>query len=463
MVMITRLTFKTCNMALSGMALVILVMPALAQQPDSTRAATPFIVSTAPKVGATPTNSRLSWAQALQAARENLDVSLARQAFGAAQADILAADRAPFPVLTTKASQIDLQNGIGPGNTLTQKRIDKAIGVDWTYERGNKRELRTRVAQRSAAAAQADLENIRGQQVLAASGAFFDLLSAQDRIEQVMGIERSSALLATTAARRVSAGDLSAQEAARTEIEAQRAKSDVLLAQLDGQRAGLALAQLIRRPDQLGSTALQVLPDWPNQTNTTPLTETTIAALIDQRADIRAAVERVQAAQALVENASAQRKADITVGSSFDHYPGTSTRLLELRVQMPLQWNYNYEGEIGRAQAQLAQAQDALDKTRLIAGSEMQRLQQELAGTAQRTQAYEVEILPRARRVAENAELAYGKGAIPLTDLIDARRTLRATLLDALSARADHAKALSFWQLRTDPQSLPGRMASDSP
>lgn len=447
--MTTRLTLKTCSIALYGLALV---MPVFAQPSGVAGMAIP--------AGA---NSRLSWVQALQAARDNLDVSLARRALGAAQADILAADRAPFPVLTTKASQIDLQNGTGPGNVLTQKRIDKAIGVDWTYERGNKRELRTRVAQRSAAAAQADLEDIRGQQVLAASGAFFDLLAAQDRLEQVMGIERSAALLATTAARRVSAGDLSAQEAARTEIEAQRAKSDVLLAQLDGQRAGLVLAQLIRRPEQLSSTALQVLPDWPNLVSTPPLTDSMLAALIDQRADIRAAVERVQAAQALMDNANAQKKADITVGSSFDHYPGTSTRLLELRVQMPLQWNYNYEGEIGRAQAQLAQAQDALDKTRLIAGTEMQRLQQELIGAAQRTQAYEVEILPRARRVAEGAELAYGKGAIPLTDLIDARRTLRTTLLDALSARADHAKALTVWQLRTDPQSLPGRLASNSP
>lgn len=434
-----KVNLKICSAALCSLAFV---MPAAAQH---------------------TVNNRVNLVQALEAARENLDVSLARQALGAAQADILAADRAPFPVLTTKASQIDLQHGTGPGNVLTQKRIDKAIGVDWTYERGNKRELRTRVAQRSAAAAQADLEDIRGQQVLAASGAFFDLLAAQDRLEQVMGIERSAALLATTAARRVSAGDLSVQEATRTEIEAQRAKSDVLLAQLDGQRAGLALAQLIRRPDQLSSTALQVLPDWPNLTSTPPLADNALAALIDQRADIRAAVERVQAAQAFMDNANAQKKADITVGSSFDHYPGTSTRLLELRMQIPLQWNYNYEGEIGRAQAQLAQAQDALDKTRLIAGTEMQRLQQELTGAAQRTQAYEVEILPRARRVAESAELAYGKGAIPLTDLIDARRTLRATLLDALSARADHAKTLSVWQLRTDPQSLPGRLASSNP
>ena len=90
--------------------------------------------------------STLSLAQALQAAQNNLDVSLARRAFEAARGDVTAADRAPTPVLTSKAASINLQNGIGGGNLLRDKRIEKAIGVDWTYERGNKRELRTQAA-----------------------------------------------------------------------------------------------------------------------------------------------------------------------------------------------------------------------------------------------------------------------------------------------------------------------------
>lgn len=158
---------------------------------------------------------------------------------------------------------------------------------------------------------------------------------------------------------------------------------------------------------------------------------------------------RVQAAQAALDNSSAQKKSDITWGVSYDHYPGTSNALVSLRMQMPLQWGYGYEGEIGRASAQLAQAQDALEKTRRLARLELQRLQHEVQSTGARASAYDREILPRARRVAEGAELAYRKGALSLTDLLDARRTLRATLLDAVAARSDHAKAIGAWQLRT--------------
>ena len=166
---------------------------------------------------------------------------------------------------------------------------------------------------------------------------------------------------------------------------------------------------------------------------------------------MRAAQARVQAAQAALEGALALRKADVTVGASYDHFPGTSTRLLELRAQFPLQWGYRFEGEVQRAQAQLDQAQEALAQTRRAALLDLQALQAALASAAQRAAGYEDGIVPRARQVAQSAELAYAKGAIGLTDLLDARRTLRATLLEAISARADYAKAQGLWQLRTQP------------
>ena len=95
-------------------------------------------------------SSAVSLSQVMQAARENLDVSLARRALAAAQADVASADHAPAPVLSAKAASIDLQNGVGTGNLLRDKRIDKSLGIDWTWERGNKRELRTRAAKFSA-------------------------------------------------------------------------------------------------------------------------------------------------------------------------------------------------------------------------------------------------------------------------------------------------------------------------
>ncbi|MBI2769063.1 MAG: TolC family protein [Burkholderiales bacterium] len=404
------------------------------------------VLAALPALGQVP----VSLGQAQQAAADNTDVSLARRALASARADVLVADHAPAPVLTTKASQVDLQNGIGAGNAFTRKRIDKSLGVDWTWERGNKRELRTAAAQRLAQAAEADLQETRVQQQIAASSAFWDLAAAQERALNVEAAGRHAADLAATAARRVRAGDLAAQEALRTDIEAQRAAGELVSSRLEQRRAELALAQLMGLP---GAPALQAQAAWPQlQMQAAP------PLAPGARADVRAAQSRVEAAQAALDGALATRKADFTVGSSIDHFPGTSSRMLEVRLQVPLQGvlgSYHQQGEIARAQAQLDQARDTLDKATRAAEADAQRLRQEMDSASSRAAGYRSLIVPRARQVADMAELAYSKGATALTELIDARRTLRSVQLEDIAARADYARALSTWQLRAQPPSLP--------
>lgn len=404
------------------------------------------------QTAALPATAPMTLVQALVAARDNTDVALARHTLAAARADIATADHAPLPVLSAKAASIDLQNGVGGGNVWSRKRVDKAIGIDWTWERGGKRALRTTAAQRTADAAQADVEDVQAQQLQATLAAYYDLLAAQERLRETTEVERSASELARVAARRVKAGDLSEQDALRTHIEAERARADTLAAARDQEQAAATLAQFVAT-----GPAVQAAADWPAlPAADAPAPGGDLGSWAESRAEVRAALARVQAAQAALDNAQALRKSDVTVGASYDHFPGTSTRLLEVRVSVPLQWGYHYDGEIARAQAESAQAQDALDKARRVALLDLQRLQQAATSAARRAASYDTGIVPRARQVAQSAELAYTKGAMPLSDLLDARRTLRATLLEALAARQEHAKAQGAWQLRTEPQSLLG-------
>ncbi len=381
--------------------------------------------------------------QALAAARDNVEVAIARSGLAAARADILAANHAPAPVLSAKAASIDLDNGIGPG-WLGRKRIDKSIGIDWTWERGNKRALRTRTARQLAEAAQSDVDDTIQQQLLAAQGAFFDLLAAQERVLLVDEMAQTARQLAATAARRTRAGDLAAQDTSRIEIEAARAAADAEAALLERQRAALALAPLIGRGD--AGARLQAVGAWALPA---PPAATDAAALAASRPEVLAAAARLRAAQAALDSARALRKADVTWGVSYDHYPGTSRALVELRAQMPLQWGYEFEGEIGRALAELRQAEDTQEKVLRATTTELQRLRLEAATALALAERYASEILPRARDVARTAEQAYQRGGIDLTDLLDARRTLRATLLEALAARQEAAKAAGAWQLRS--------------
>jgi cobalt-zinc-cadmium efflux system outer membrane protein len=399
----------------------------------------------------------LGLAQVLEAARQNLDVSIAQQNLAAAQADVVSADRAPFPIFTAKTSQMYLDKGVSGnqgigGGAFGQKNIDKSGGIDWTWERGNKRNLRTQSAKQQALAASADLQEMLVMQQVAAAAAYFDLLAARERNQEMKVLSQSALQLSKSAGLRLKAGDLSAQDTARLEIEAQRAQADARSAQLDQQRAVLLLQQITKLSINLNTW--KVAADWPSIQVQVP-TQGVLQAWVDQRADVVAARERVTAASAALELAQAQKKADVTLGSSLDHDPRVSNRMLELRLSLPLIWGYGYEGEIGRAQAQLAQAQTLFEKTKLEASSDLQRLLEEFSAALERDTLYEQDILPRARKVAEQAERAFTLGASSLTDLLDARRTLRATLIEAAFTRADYAKAHEAWRLRTTVLSDP--------
>lgn len=407
----------------------------------------------APSLGTpAPASSVLGLQEVLQAARQSPEVLAAQRAVNAARAEVLSADRAPAPTLSAGVASIDLQNGNGSGSFWSQKRIDKSLGLDWTWERGNKRALRTETAAHSANAAQADSQEVLLLQQINAQAAFYDLLAAQQRLQAVQAIGQSAKQLAHSAQLRLKAGDLSAQDAARIQIEAERSRAEEQSAALDRQQAVWALSQFTGLAVPRGGW--QVQGEWPASTADTAQADALLETLIEQRPDVIAARERLAAAQTALQSAQALRQADPSIGTSFDHFPGTSTRLMALRISMPLNGWQRFDGDIARALAQEEQSQALLQKTLLQAHADLGALVQARQISAERLQIFESSILIQATQVAAQAETAYNKGGLTLTDLLDARRTLKTIQLEALAARNAHAKALGAWQLRL---AMPGR------
>ncbi|MBO1245040.1 TolC family protein, partial [Bordetella holmesii] len=81
-----------------------------------------------------------------------------------------------------------------------------------------------------------------------------------DRLSEVAAIEQILADVARMADRRVQAGDLSAQDASRTRIEAERARAETRVAEQARDDAALALAQVTGRA---GSRLQALDTPWP--------------------------------------------------------------------------------------------------------------------------------------------------------------------------------------------------------
>ena len=161
------------------------------------------------------------------------------------------------------------------------------------------------------------------------------------------------------------------------------------------------------------------------------------------------------AAEKQRELARAQRTRDITAGVSYEHFPNDgSNNTLGVSISIPLFTNYYFEGEIRRAEVGLQAAQDNLERVRALARGEIARARADLDAAQERVARFQDVLLREAQKAADAAEFAYSKGALGVMDLLDARRTLRATRIEATIAQADYAKSLTAWQAAITPAAM---------
>lgn len=380
----------------------------------------------------------------------NRDVRVARRTVEAVQADVLTAGARANPTLGFGVSAINPSAGIGAG-TLRDKTIDSFVRMDQLIERGGKRDLRIGTAKNLAQAAQADLDEVLRQQRLFLTSAYFDLVLAQDRLvvtkENVELFKRTIG----AAEQRLKAGDIANADLTRIRVDALRAENDSRVAEADQVRARLAVATLMGI--EVEAPYIRAADAWPAR----PVPrDAEIDTLVDKRPDVYAARARVDAAISARELARRLRTRDVSVGAQFDHYPANATNGLGsgnsfgMSVSIPLFWRYGFEGEIRRAEADYSSNLENLERVRGQARSELLRARDDLRSATERLQRFDESLLVEAKRSADFAEFAYRNGAIGVMDLLDARRVLRATQLDALLVRGEHAKALAAWQAAID-------------
>jgi len=414
-----------------------------------------FAVQAPASLGQSDDLGALALVQAEQLLRSrNREVQAARRALEAAQANTLSAGARPNPTLSLGVAAINPSVGLGAG-PLRDKILDSSIRIDQIIERGDRRELRVANARSLEAASAEDFSDTFRQQRLALRAAYYDLLLAQDKVD----IARDTTSLFEGSLRaaelRLKAGDIARADVARLRVDALRAQNDARAAEADRRRAQLALAYLIGA--EAKASDIRAADPWPSPAGH----EAAGVAdeLIERRPDVRAAKNRVEAAQKARDLARGLRTRDVTVGAQFDHYPINPSYALGsgagngntygVFVSIPLFARYFYEGEIQRSEVDYNAALEALDKVRAQARSDLSRTLSDLQAAAERLRRYDESLLVEAKRAVDSVEFAYKNGAIGVMDLLDARRTQRAIQIDSATARNDYSKALAAWEAGT--------------
>lgn len=396
---------------------------------------------------APPAGSVLTLARArLDALRCNRDIIAAQRGVEASQADIQIASQRPNPVLSLGVSNINPHLGVGAGN-LRSKTVDSTLRVDQLIETAGKGRLRQETAQRASAAAGEQAQAVMAQQTGALEQAYFEALVSQERVAvltETVGLYGRTQQASET---RLRAGDVARADVTKLQLDTLRAQNDLRAARADhaGDLAGLAQAMGV--PGTLADVRLA--NDWPGLDTPVPPVD---PDLLQRRPDVTAAEARLAAAASARDLARAGRVPDVTVGAQAEHYPvseanqnGTGNSF-GVFVSVPLPVRHRYGGEARRAEVDYYAALDERNRVLLEAQNEIERQRNQLEATRQSLAEMRESVLPAAESVANSAEFSYSRGASNVLDLLDARRALRQTRLDAAEAQGNYAKALSAYR-----------------
>ena len=377
--------------------------------------------------------------------QKNHDLQLATNQIESAKADTLTASQRPNPQLSYSL------NNLGTGRDHRYLNgSDHVVRIDQTFERGDKRALRMQSADFMLHASEADLLNIKRQSKTQLYQLYYQLLLAQEKLRIV---EENVSLYQKTieaSELRLKAGDIAASELSRLDLDKLRADNDVFQARNNLKQAQIDLAIFIG--EELNAPAIVAADAWPEVMNKVYQN----AINIENRADIKAAQLRLKAAETNRELAAALKKRDVTIGAQVEHNSlDLETNTIGLGISIPLMTGYGYEGEIARAESEYQAALLELDHAHAFAISEINKARGDLKTAEARVLHYDDNLLKEADKVLQSAEFAYKQGAQSVMDLLDARRTYKATQIEAQSARADYATALATWQFLSHESEQP--------
>ncbi|MCE1239695.1 MAG: TolC family protein [Azonexaceae bacterium] len=386
-----------------------------AQMPDALSATTFSSVLGKEPAGSLTLSAAIDFALA-----SNPELSAADNELRAIEGVVLQAGALPNPEISTSVE--DTQN---KATRTTSIQLSQRI------ELGGKRSARIASAERWRDVATADLAAKRLDVRATVTAAFFDVLVAQERVQQAEDLLRLAQRVSQATSRRVVAGKISPVEETKARVAEASARVELNQAQREllttRKRLAASWGSSMPRFDKAeGRTeilpALRSAEDIDSSLNSSP-------ALLRARHEM----ERFSA---LADLERARRIPDVTVslGSKKAEEIGRNQTTVGLSMPFPI-FDRN-RGNVLEAQRRADKARDELVAAELRLGTEVAQNQERLRALVVEAQTLQDEIVPGARSAYEAASKGFELGKFSFLEVLDAQRTF-------FQARAQYLRSLS--------------------
>ena len=418
-----RATFKTKGVAAAVCLQIALasgsafaVAPATTNAERNAQQAQP-----APTETLAPLTLEAAIASALQG---NPDLAVAQREVEAVEGQVLQSQARPNPELAYAVEDQD-------GPTRTQ-----SLQINLPIELGGKRAARIAAAERGREIALEDLKQRRVEIRAAVVAAYFEALSAQERValaqESVDLAKRASDVVA----KRVVAGKVSPVE--ETKAKVVEAGTRVELAQARSEQR-IAKGRLNSMLDPNAPVFSHVAGNVEFVANI-PSVE-----LIQQRLATSPTVRRAQLELAqrksLAEVERSKRIPDLTVSLGVKRPNELQRDQLLFGISVPIPLFDRNQGNLLEALKREDKARDELRALVMRVGSEVMQARERLVAIRAELEALQREVLPGAKSAYDAASIGFENGKFDFLDVLDAQRTYFAAQSQYLQAWSEAHRA----------------------
>lgn len=372
-------------------------------------------------VGPVEPSGPLTLAMALDLAMAaNPELSAAANELRAVEGSLIQAGLWPNPDISTSIE-----------DTRNRATRSTTVQIGQLLELGGKRAARIASAERGREVAAADLAARRLDVRATVVGAFFEVLTAQERVQQAGDLLALAQRATLAASRRVAAGKVSPVEETRARVA--EASARVELHQAEGElvvaRKRLAVTWGSPRPRFAQADGhMEALPALPSDEE--------LVRRLEMAPTLLRSRHEVERSAALAELERTKRIPDVTVsiGAKRAEELGRNQAIVGLSIPFPV-FDRN-QGNVLEALRRADKARDELRAAELRIGADAAQNQERLKALLVEARTLQQEIVPGARSAYDAATKGFELGKFSFLEVLDAQRTF-------FQARAQYLRSLS--------------------
>jgi outer membrane protein, heavy metal efflux system len=403
---------------------------------------------------------RITLDEAVQMAlQHNHSILAARTAIEQSQDMEVTANLRPNPTLFTDWEYLplgspakqnpDVYNGVALHDYLNNN-TEGDIGISYLIERGHKRQARYQAAKDVTAQTRSLVaDNERGL-TYQVSTLFVNVQLTESTIDLSQQDLKSFQQTVDIGEFQFKAGGISEDDYLKIELQLLQFETDLEQAQLARQQGLSDLRQL------LGYESVSSDYDVVDAFDYLPLKanlEDLQMKAIQNRPDLRAAVQGVTAANSGYALAKADGKQDVTVTGNYSHV--NAINAATFYVSMPLAIFDRNQGEIARTKSVITMSQEQQAFTNGQVLTDVKDAYEGLKSNDKIVMMYRDKYREVAKKDRDIADYAYHRGAIALLDFLDAERSYRAEELGYRQTLSSYLLALEQLREAVGVRNLP--------